>query len=66
MATTINRANKATYTRIPLPVVGIHLNKTNPRMPQASVVTRRSSFRLFSRSITESLPILVLSRQLQM
>jgi hypothetical protein len=38
---------------MPLPVVGVHLNKINPRMPQANVITPRSAFdffRLVSRS----------------
>src|SRR6185295_1933967 len=33
---------------MPLPVVGVHRNSTNPRRPQASVVNLRRVFRLFS------------------
>ena len=35
-------------------VVGVHLSKPNPRMPQAIVVTPRSALRLFSLSMMES------------
>jgi hypothetical protein len=38
---------------MPLPVVGVHMNKTNPRMPQANVVNFRRAFRFFSLTVTE-------------
>jgi hypothetical protein len=38
---------------MPSPVVGVHLIKTNPRMPQANVIAPRSAFRLFSLTIIE-------------
>jgi hypothetical protein len=48
MAITTNTANMAVQIRIPVPVVGVHLNKTNARMPQAHSTTPRRTFRVFS------------------
>lgn len=39
---------------MPVPVVGVHLSKMNPKVPQATVVIPRSAFRLFSLNFTES------------
>ncbi len=51
MAMTINTANRTTYTNIPLPVVGVHLKRTNPRKPPMTVVTPRSVRLVFSFSV---------------
>jgi hypothetical protein len=43
MAITINTANRAAQTRMPIPVVGVHLNNVNARMPQAILIALRSA-----------------------
>jgi len=54
MTIPMNATSRATNTRMPSPLVGVHRNNINPRVPQQKEMTPRSTLRALSFAFTAS------------